>query len=118
MVPELLATQRGAAKKKLKKHLFVQHCFNHRLVVASRAGQQHIPRDVEDTISDILKYSAVYTSRLQALLELAEDRYRRVVAYNKDGCQCINALIDRWSCIQNSFNIFMMHLKILAGELQ
>ena len=38
------------------------HCFNHRLVVASRAGQQHIPRDGEDTISDILKYSAVYTS--------------------------------------------------------
>ena len=42
----MLSTQRDvAAKAKLayNSNLFVQHCLNHRLVLAANCGQYHIP---------------------------------------------------------------------------
>ena len=52
------------------------------------------------------------------LLELTEEKYRKVVAYNEIWCLSMhNALIGWLSCIQNLLNIFMMLPMILAREL-
>ena len=79
----MLSTQRGVAAKAkalYNSKLFVQHCLNYRIVLACKAGQRHIPKDVEDTICDVLnifKYSAVYTSRLEEILELNGEKYTK-----------------------------------------
>ena len=53
----MLSTQRGVVAKVkalYNSKLFMQHCLNHRIVLACKAGQHHIPKDVEDTICDVL----------------------------------------------------------------
>ena len=73
----LLSTLRGVAAKAIAEFnpkLFVQHCFNHRLVVAGKDGQQHIPNEVESMIKDVpnhFKYSAVSSSQFKAIMELS-----------------------------------------------
>ena len=98
-----LSTQKGVAAKAKAAYnskLFVQHCLNHRMVLASKAGQQHIPREVEDIICDVLSFfraSAVHTSLLCELLELNEEKYTKLVSYHKIrwlSLQCVDWFIQ------------------------
>ena len=55
----ILSTFRGVAAKakaEFNQKLFIQHCFNHRLVLAGKDGQHHIPNDVEAMIKDVLNH--------------------------------------------------------------
>ena len=85
----LLSTLRGVAAKAIAEFnpkLFVQYCFNHRLVLAGKDGQQHIPNEVESMIEDVLnhfKYSAVSQSQFKAIMELSEEKYVKLVSYHK-----------------------------------
>jgi hypothetical protein len=85
----LLSTKNGVAgkaKAEFNPKLFVQHCFNHRLVLASKDTQHNIPEHVEDTIKAVLnhfKYSAVSQSQLKSILELKGKKYVKLVTYHK-----------------------------------
>ena len=60
--------------------LFIQHCFNHWLVLASKDSQHNTPEDVEDTVKAVLnhfKYLAVGQSQLRAIIE----KYVKLVTY-------------------------------------
>ena len=51
----ILSTIRGVAAKakaEFNPKLFIQHCFNHRLVLAAKDGQIYIPNEVEAMIKD------------------------------------------------------------------
>ncbi|XP_062511256.1 protein FAM200A-like [Corticium candelabrum] len=57
-----------AAKLKAQYNpkLFTQHCFNHRLVLASKDAQKEIPGEVETTIKDVLDHLKWHSSDLCA----------------------------------------------------
>ena len=93
----ILSTFRGVAAKakaEFNQKLFIQHCFNHRLVLAGKDGQHHIPNDVEAMIKDVLnhfKFSAVSQSQLKSIIELTEEKYVKLVSYHKsDGYHLMN----------------------------
>ena len=75
----ILSTIRGVAakaKEAFNPKLFIQHCFNQRLVLAGKDGQHHIPSEVEAMIKDVLnhfKFSAVSQTQLKSILELNEE---------------------------------------------
>lgn len=97
----MLSTCRGVAAKAIaafNSKLFIQHCFNHRLVLAGKDGQHHIPNEVEDTIKDILnhfKYSAVSQSQLKSIIQLKEEKYIKLVSYHKVRWLSLNECIQR-----------------------
>ena len=97
----LLSTLRGVAAKAIAEFnpkLFVQHCFNHRLVLAGKDGQQHIPSEVETMIKDVLnhfKYSAVSQSQFKAIMELSEEKYIKLVSYHKVRWLSLNECVQR-----------------------
>ena len=72
----------------------MQQCLNHRLVLASKAGQQHIhiPRDVEDIIYDILNIVPL-TFPISSAFGPCTEGLQPTTRF--DVFQCINALIDR-----------------------
>ena len=84
----ILSTIRGVAakaKEAFTPKLFIQDCFNHRLVLAGKDGQHHIPSEVEATIKDVLnhfKFSAVGQSRLKSILN--KEKYVKLVSYHKN----------------------------------
>ena len=60
------------AKEAFNPKLFIQYCFNHRLVLAGKDGQHYIPSKVEATINDVLnhfKFSAVSQSQYLSLMK-------------------------------------------------
>lgn len=85
----LLSIKNGVAakaKNAFNQKLFVQHCFNHRLVLVSKDTQHNIPEHVEDTIKAVLnhfKYSAVSQSQLKKIMELKDEKYVKLVTYHK-----------------------------------
>ena len=97
----LLSTLRGVAAKAIAEFnpkLLVQHCFNHRLVLAGKDGQQHIPNEVEALIKDILnhfKYSAVSQRQLKAIVELTEEKYVKLVSYHKIRWLSLNECVEQ-----------------------
>lgn len=101
----MLSTARGVAakaKSAFNSHMFIQHCFKHRLVLASKDGQHHIPNEVENTIKDVLnhfKYSAVSQSQLKSLLELKEEKYIKLVSYHKIRWLSLNECVQRLSSL-------------------
>ena len=98
----MLSTVRGVAAraKSFNSHIFIQHCFNHHLVLAGKDGQHHIPNEVENTIKDVLnhfKYSAVSQSQLKSLLELRDEKYVKLVSYHKIRWLSLNECVQRLS---------------------
>ena len=97
----MLSTLRGVAAKAIaafNPKLFIQHCFNHRLVLAGKDGQQHIPSEVESMIRDVLnhfKYSAVSQSQLKVIIELTEEKYVKLVSYHKIRWLSLNECVQR-----------------------
>lgn len=98
----MLLTVRGVAAraKSFNSHIVIQHCFNHRLVLAGKDGQRHIPNEVENTIKDVLnhfKYSAVSQSQLKSLLQLRDEKYVKLVSYHKIRWLSLNECVQRLS---------------------
>ena len=96
-----MSTFRGVAAKakaEFNQKLFIQHCFNHRLVLAGKDGQHHIPNDVEAMIKDVLnhfKFSAVSQSQLKSIIELTEEKYVKLVSYHKIRWLSLNECVQR-----------------------
>ena len=97
----LLSTLRSVAAKAVAEFnpkLFVQHCFNHRLVLAGKDGQQHIPNEVEVMIKDVLnhfKYSAVSQSQFKTIMDLSEDKFIKLISYHKIRWLSLNECVQR-----------------------
>lgn len=92
--------------------LFSQHCCPHRLVLAAKAGQDHIPDDIEQTISETLSYfkdSAVRRSEFEDFLKLADPEHEhcQIVQYHKvrwlSLSDCVNRLCDLLPHLVNFF---------------
>ena len=97
----ILSTFRGVAAKakaEFNQKLFIQHCFNHRLVLAGKDGQYHISNDVEAMIKDVLnhfKFSAVSQSQLKSIIELTEEKFVKLVSYHKIRWLSLNECVRR-----------------------
>jgi hypothetical protein len=76
--PVMISQKNGVAgklKSSVNAKLFITHCPPHRLVLASKSGQKHIPDDVEKLIGDTLfffKDSPVRREEFRKLKELVE----------------------------------------------
>ena len=85
----MTGVKKGVAAKlkaQYNSKLFTQHCFNHRLVLASKDAQKEIPDEVETTIKDVLdhfKYSPVAQSSLRKICELNSEPFVKLVQYHK-----------------------------------
>ena len=97
----ILSTFRGVAAKakaEYNQKLFIQHCFYHRLVLAGKVGQHRIPNDVEAMIKDVLNhftFSAVSQSQLKSIIELSEEKYVKLVSYQKIRWLSLNECVQR-----------------------
>ena len=108
----MLSTIRGVAakaKSTFNSHMFIQHCFNHSLVLAGKDGQHHIPNEVENTIKDVLnhfRFSAVSQSQLKSILELREERFVKLVSYHKIRWLSLNECVQRLSSLHAILCVF------------
>ena len=94
----------GLLRKKLANpKLFSQHCCPHRLVLAAKAGQHHIPDNIEQTVSDTLFFfrdSSVRRSEFEDFLKITdpECEHRQIVQYHKvrwlSLSDCVNRLLE------------------------
>ena len=101
--PVMISQKNGVAgklKSSVNSKLFISHCPPHRLVLASKAGQRHIPDDVEKLISDSLfffKDSPVRREEFRMLKELVEPNSPHVclVLYHKVRWLSLSVCVDR-----------------------
>ena len=96
----MTGVKNGVAKLKAEYNpkLFTQHCFNHRLVLASKDAKKEIPHEVEATIKDILdhfKYSPVAQSKLREICELNSEPFVKLIEYHKVRWLSLEECIDR-----------------------
>ena len=83
--------------------LFSQHCSPHRLVLAAKAGQHHIPDSIEQTVSGTLMFfrdSPIRRSEFEDFLEMTDpdNVYCQIVQYHKvrwlSFSDCVNRLVS------------------------
>ena len=85
-------------KAQCNPKLFTQHCFNHRLVLASKDAQKEIPGEVETTMKDVLdhfKYSPVAQSSLREICKRNSEPFVKLVQYHKICWLSLHQCVDR-----------------------